>query len=215
MEVAAEALGQLLARGAAGGGSGSGDHTSGAELQQPLHQRVATIHQQHVVVGQAGEPLLHQGSHVVDAAHLLRQQDQRRRGVVAFEGLNLHRDSPVIEGLLKELPQFFRTVLAIGIFDLAVALLEGGVEFRIDPLKFELAVAHLQPRDELGVDEAVRHQHLRPLAGPERQGAGLTRLISAIEHPLGLLRAQSAAVAPQGGVSATSAGDRVQRLRLA
>ena len=54
-----------------------------------------------MVVGQAGEPLLHQGSHVIDAAHLLWQQDQRRRGVVALEGLNLHRDPPVIEGLVE------------------------------------------------------------------------------------------------------------------
>ena len=70
--MAAEALGQLLARGGASGGSGSGDHTSSAELQQPLHQGVATVHQQHVVVGKAGEPLLHQGSHIVEATHLLR-----------------------------------------------------------------------------------------------------------------------------------------------
>ena len=93
--------------------------------------------------------------------------------------------------------------------------MEGGVEFRIDTLKFELAVAHLQPRDELGVDEAVRHQHFSPLAGPERQGTGLTRLIGAIEHPLALVRAQTAPVAGEGGVGALLAGNRVQGLRLA
>ena len=47
------------------------------------------VYQQHVVVGQARQALLHQGAHVVDAAHLLRQQDQGCGGVVALEGLHL------------------------------------------------------------------------------------------------------------------------------
>ena len=76
-------------------------------------------------------------------------------------------------------------------------------------------MAHLQPGDELGVDEAVRHQHFRPLANPERQGTGLTRLIGAIENPLAMVRAQAAPVAGEGGVGALPAGDRVQGLHLA
>jgi hypothetical protein len=41
-------------------------------------------------------------------------------------------------------------------------LLQAGVELGVDPLEFEFLVAHLQPGDELGIDQGVGQQHLHP-----------------------------------------------------
>ena len=73
------------------------------------------IYQQHMVVGQAWQTLLHQGTHVVKATHLLRQQDQGRRGVVAFEGLHLDSHLVVGQGSLEQVAQFLGVVLTVRI----------------------------------------------------------------------------------------------------
>ena len=154
---------QLLAGGA---GAGAGDHGPGRELEQPFHQGMAAVDQQHVVLGQARQALLHQGAHVVDAAHLLGQQNQGRRSVVPFEGLHLHRHLVAVKHLLKQAAQLLAGVLALGVTDLRFFLLEAVIEFAIDPLEGELLVARFQPRDELGIDQGVGQQHLGALTLP-------------------------------------------------
>jgi len=81
--MAAKIIGQLLAGGAAATATGC-DHRTGRELEQAFHQLVFAVYQKHVVIGQARQALLHQGAHVVEAAHLLRQQDQGGWGVVTL-----------------------------------------------------------------------------------------------------------------------------------
>ena len=85
------------------------------------------VHQQHVVVGQPRQPLLHQRAHVINAAHLLGQQDQRGRGGFALKGLHLDRHLVVGQGALEQLPQFFGIVLAIGVGQFTLLLLQGVV----------------------------------------------------------------------------------------
>ena len=111
--------------------------------------------------------MLHQGTHVVDAAHLLRQQNQGGRRVVALEGLHLDRDFVVGQGCFEEVANLLRSVLAIGVTDFALLFLQGVVEFRVNPLELQLPMAHLQPGDELGIDKGVCQQHFRALAFPE------------------------------------------------
>ena len=127
---------------------------------------MAAVDQQHVVLGQARQALLHQGAHVVDAAHLLGQQNQSCRSVVPFEGLHLHRHLVGIQHLLKEAAQLLAGVLALGVTDLRFFVLEAVIEFAIDPLEGELLVARFQPGNELGIDQGVGQQHLGPLALP-------------------------------------------------
>lgn len=76
IDMAAELVSEL----ARGRGAAASDHGSGRELEHPFNKRVTAVDQQHVMVGQARQPLLHQGSHVVEAAHLFGQQDQGCRG---------------------------------------------------------------------------------------------------------------------------------------
>ena len=154
---------QLLAGGA---GASPGDHGPGRELEQPFHQGMAAVDQQHVVLGQARQALLHQGTHVVDAAHLLGQQNQGRRSVVPLEGLHLHRHLVAVKHLLKQAAQLLAGVLALGVSDLRFFVLEAVIEFAIDPLEGELLVARFQPGNELGIDQGVGQQHFGALAFP-------------------------------------------------
>ena len=55
-----EMLTQLVCQLLAGrAGAGAGDHGPGGELEQPFHQGMAAVDQQHVVLGQARQALLH------------------------------------------------------------------------------------------------------------------------------------------------------------
>ena len=152
---------------------------------------MAAVDQQHVVIGQAREALLHQGAHVVHAAHLFRQQDQRSRCVVALKGLHLDGDLVVVERGLEQIPQAFAAVFAFGIGDAAVFVLQRIIQLGIHPLELQFLMAIFQPRDELGVDEGVGQQHLSALPLPERQGAGLPSLIGAVKDALVVVSAQA------------------------
>ena len=127
---------------------------------------MAAVDQQHVVLGQARQALLHQGTHVVDAAHLLGQQNEGCRSVVPLEGLHLHRHLVAVKHLLKQAAQLLAGVLALGVSDLRFFVLEAVIEFAIHPLEGELLVARFQPGNELGIDQGVGQQHLGPLALP-------------------------------------------------
>ena len=59
-------------------------------------------------------------------------------------------------------------------------------------------MAHLQPRDELGVDEGICQQYFCPLAFPEGQGACLDCFIGAIQDSRSVIAGQPGAVARQG-----------------
>ena len=128
---------------------------------------MAAVDQQYMVLGQARQTLLHQGAHVVDAAHLLGQQDQCSWGVVPLEGLHLNGHLVGVKHLLKQAAQLLAGVLALGVTDLRFFLLEAVIEFAIDPLEGELLVARFQPGNELGIDQGVGQQHLGSLAFPQ------------------------------------------------
>ena len=208
VDVAAEIGGQLLAGGLAATG---GEHSSRRELKQPLHEGMAPVDQENVVIRQAGKALFHQGTHVVDPAHLFRQQDQGRRGVISLEGLHLDRHLVVAEGVAKDVSQSFASILALGIAELGRVVLEIGIEFGINPLEAEFAVATFQPGDELRIDQAIGKENLSALAFPQSLGSRLTRLIGAVKKPIRLVGWQTAAVARQGGETALAACDRILR----
>ena len=127
---------------------------------------MTAVHQQHVVIREPRESLIHQGTHVVQPSHLLRKKDHGRRCCIPFQSLDLNRHLVVAEGLLDQIPQTIRFCCAVLIGELSVIFAQAFVQFRIDTLEVEILMPLFEPWDELGVDHRFQLQHFDSLGCP-------------------------------------------------